>query len=161
MANPEALGTDIMPRMTNQSAGMARTSCDHLFVRLFWSHRMAGLIVVLYFKPLPPPSLSIFRVLVSFFLKSSDYFSSFKVPRVIPSSCSRCAVRRSVQRRGGVTPGPFRGLACGACLSVEIRYSSCFIGLIRRNGTNERRTEERTDCRYQRSSVGVVFFFFK
>lgn len=159
MANPKALGTDIMPRMTNQSAGLARTSCDHLFVRLFWSHRTARLIIMLYFKLLPPPPLSIFCVLVSFFLKSSDYLSSFKVPRVIPSGCSRCAVKRSVQRRGGVTPGPFRGLACGACLSVEIRYSSCFIGLIRGNGTNERWAEEWTDCRYQRSSMGVVFFF--
>lgn len=149
-----------MPRMTNQSAGMVRTLCDHLFVRRFWSHRMAELIIVLYFKPLPLPPLSIFRVLVSFFLKSSDYFSSFKVPRVIPSSCSCCAVRRSVQRRGGVRPGPFRGHACGACLSIEIRYSSCFIGLIRRNGTNERWAEERTDCRYQGSSMGVVFFLF-
>lgn len=137
---------------------MARPSCDHLFVRLFWSHRMAELIIVLYFNPLPPPPLSIFGVLVSFFLKSSNYFSSFKVPHVILSSCSRCSVRRSVQRCSGVTPGPFRGHVCGACLSVEIRYCSCFIRLIRRNGTNERWAEERTYCRYQRSSMGVVFF---
>lgn len=157
MANPEALGTNIMPRMTNQSAGMARTSCDHLFVRLFWSHNMAELIIVLYFKPLPL-ALSIFRMLVSFFLKSSDCFSSFNVPRVIPSSCSRCAVRCSVQRCGDVTPEPFRGHACGGCLSPGIKYSSCFIRLIRRNGTNEKWAEERTYRRYQRSSMGVVFF---
>lgn len=85
VANPEALRTDIMLRLTNQSTEMERPSFDRLFVRsgLFRSppycwHRMGDLLIVWY-PNLSPSSQSSRCLHLSFFFFSLQALSiSFK-----------------------------------------------------------------------------------